>query len=104
MIDTLDRFIATLARVRSAENASFKRREKVLSDAFATLASLYGELDRSSPEVCSHLGAVYDGCLEAIGEAYTGRFARIAQAESFFRAYRAALAGPEIEERVSLAG
>jgi flagellin-specific chaperone FliS len=44
-----------------------------LADAFATVGSLYADLDGDeSREVSVHLGAVYDCCLQRIGEARPG--------------------------------
>lgn len=44
-----------------------------LADAFAAIGTLYAELDgEECREVSQHLGAVYDSCLQRIGEARPG--------------------------------
>ncbi len=44
-----------------------------LADAFAAIGTLYADLDgEESREVSLHLGAVYDSCLQRIGEARPG--------------------------------
>jgi flagellin-specific chaperone FliS len=44
-----------------------------LADAFAAIGTLYADLDgEAGREVSLHLGAVYDSCLQRIGEARPG--------------------------------
>jgi flagellin-specific chaperone FliS len=45
-----------------------------LDDAFAAIGALYADLDDAqSREVTSHLSAVYEWCLQSIGDARLGR-------------------------------
>lgn len=67
-------------------------REWALSEGLAVVGELYGSLDSTtSPEASSHLAAVCDACLGALGEAYNGSPDSLAAAASFVRAMRGAL-------------
>lgn len=70
---------------------SVARREQALADGLSAIAALYGGLDAGSPEVSTHLEAVYDACLRALGDAYGGDLDALTAAVAMARAIRAAL-------------
>jgi flagellin-specific chaperone FliS len=70
----IDSALRALRAARSAlESSAPDASTAALADAFASVGTLYADLDgEESREVSLHLGAVYDSCLQRIGEARPG--------------------------------
>lgn len=79
-----------LYALETAEDAfcggSAIEREWALSEGLAVVGELYGSLDATtSPEASAHLGAAFDDCLSALGEAYAGSPDSLGTAAAFVR-------------------
>jgi flagellin-specific chaperone FliS len=74
LLSNIDSALRALETARTAlEQPAPEASTAALADAFATIGTLYADLDGDeSREVTMHLGAVYDCCLQRIGEARPG--------------------------------
>jgi flagellin-specific chaperone FliS len=73
-LSQLDSAVAMLEKARALlQHPASEPGASVLNDAFAAIGALYAELDGDeSREVSSHRSAVYDCCLQQLGEARPG--------------------------------
>lgn len=74
LLSHIDVALRALRAARAAlESPAPDASTAALADAFAAIGTLYAELDgEAGREVSLHLGAVYDSCLQRIGEARPG--------------------------------
>jgi hypothetical protein len=88
-----DRLIETLVRAEDGfRSGSPAESEAAPSEGLAAVGALYGSLDvAAAPEVARHLGALYDTCVRALGEAYAGNADGLVAATRLLRAIRASL-------------
>ena len=102
-VERIEHLIEVLEAADGAfRSGSATTREAALAHALSAIAALYGFLDVArSPETSTHLAAVYDACLRALGDAYGGDFEALTASVTMARAIRSALRPAPVSNEVA---